>query len=51
MELPHCGQGWLEQEQDEAHEPECSHMIRNPGIKVTREEKGSVKCGVESGKC
>ena len=28
--------------QDEAHEPECSHMIRNPGIKVMREERKGV---------
>ena len=28
-----------------------TRMIRNPGIKAMREEKGSVECGVESGKC
>ena len=28
-----------------------TRMIRNPGIKVMREEEGIVKCGVESGKC
>ena len=28
-----------------------TRMIRNLGIKVMREEEGSLKCGVESGKC